>query len=243
MFYDQAGYAVRCEWALPAISHIGPISDVIIVVDVLSFSTCVDVAVSRGAVVYPYRFDSDPAEFARQSGAIVAQPRGTPGTHTLSPASLLTIPPGTKLVLPSPNGSTLSLAAPDTVVIAACIRNAQAVARAAQQMGSRILVVPAGERWPDGSLRPCLEDLVGAGAIAHYLSGTKSPEAALAEAAYLSVANDLHATLRSCSSGRELLDRGFAHDVDLASQLNSSQSVPLLTDGAYRESASGSSGR
>jgi 2-phosphosulfolactate phosphatase len=56
VYFDQSSFEVRCEWGLAGIEHLGRDVDVIIVVDVLSFSTCVDVACSRGAVILPYRF-------------------------------------------------------------------------------------------------------------------------------------------------------------------------------------------
>jgi 2-phosphosulfolactate phosphatase len=235
VYYYQSEYEIRCEWGLVGITQLGPASDVVVVVDVLSFSTCVDVAVSRGAIVYPYRWnDGSAVEYAGQVGAVVAQSRRSSTGYTLSPSSLVGIEPGTKLVLPSPNGSTLSLSVDDTPVLAGCLRNAKAVASAAQRLGRRILVVPAGERWPDGTLRPCIEDIVGAGAIIYHIAGRKSPEAKIAEAAYHAVVGGLFAELISCSSGKELVERGYRQDVELAAQLNVSDCAPLMVDGAYR---------
>src|SRR5262249_25350356 len=84
------------------------------------------------------------------------------------PVSLLSIRAGTKLMLPSLNGSRLSVVAGRTTgripVLTGCLRNARAVAVVARAIAGKkaIGVVPAGERWPDGSLRPAVEDLLGA---------------------------------------------------------------------------------
>lgn len=99
--------------------------------------------------------------------------------------------------------------------------------------GQKIAVIPAGERWGDGSLRPSLEDLIGAGAIISCLEGSLSPEAQLAVAAYQGMRSNLQSLVKQCGSGRELIEQGFEQDVDLALQLNASNCVPELTKGAY----------
>jgi 2-phosphosulfolactate phosphatase len=235
MFYDQQEFEVRCEWGPIGVNLLAPLCDAIIIVDVLSFSTCVDIAVGNGAVVYPYQWKDESAfSYAQSVGAILANfDRKFDTGYALAPTSLLNIAGGTRLVLPSPNGSLLSLATGQTPTFAGCIRNAKSVAYAAQQLGSHISLVPAGERWPDGSLRPALEDLVGAGAIIHYLSGKRSPESELAESTFLHFKDNLKSCLEQCSSGKELIGRGFVSDVHLAAALNQSQSSPRLTDGAY----------
>ena len=113
-------------------------------------------------------------------------------------------------------------------VLAGCLRNARAVARAAQRLGSTFNVCPAGEQWPDGSLRQSVEDWLGAGAILRLLPGVKSPEAAAAIASFESAQNNLREVLEASSSGRELVERGFAQDVELAAQVNVSEHVPKL---------------
>jgi 2-phosphosulfolactate phosphatase len=152
----------------------------------------------------------------------------------LSPASFLDVEPEARVVLPSPNGATLSLEAGHETVFAGCLRNATAVAQEAQAAGKRILVVPCGERWPDGSLRPCLEDWLGAGAIIDALPCARSPEAEAARAAFCSMRDALARHLEDCTSGQELIERGFGEDVRLAAQWNVSQAVPVLCEGAYR---------
>ena len=147
---------------------------------------------------------------------------------------MLNLAPGTTIVLPSPNGGTLSLANGVTPTFAGCLRNAQAVARAAGQRGKRVSVIPAGERWPDHSLRPALEDQIGAGAIIHYLAGTRSPEAQAAEAVFMHFQANLQAVLMACSSGKEAAQRGSRRDVELAAAFNISEAAPYLVNGAYQ---------
>ena len=103
MALDQAEFELRCEWGERGVAHLAPINDAIVIVDVLSFSAYVDVAVGQGSMVFPYRWkDESAARFAAAVGAELAdgQRRGT--GYSLSPASLVSIPRGTRLMLPPP---------------------------------------------------------------------------------------------------------------------------------------------
>jgi len=195
----------------------------------------VEVATSRGAVVLPYRWrDATTVIYAEQQQAILADEHRRTERYSLSPASLSDIAPGTRLVLPSLNGATLSLRAEEfSPTVAGCFRNARAVAAFACSQGKPVTVIACGERWADGSLRPCWEDLAGAGAVIAELPGTRSPEAEAACQVFRNAKGDLPRTLRVCSSGRELMERGFAADVELAGALDASSCVPVLTGGVY----------
>jgi 2-phosphosulfolactate phosphatase len=221
MTFDQAEFNTRCEWGEHGIASLAPISDVVIIVDVLSFSTRVDIAVSQATMVFPYRWkDKSAVHFAASIGAeLVCGDRGET-VYSLSPASLTSLPHGARLVLPSPNGAALTFGTGTTPTITGCLRNGRAVAAAAQRYGHRIEVIPADERWRDGSLRPAFEDWVGAGAILSHLPGVLSPEACAAVAAYHNVSPDLAALLKRCGSGKQLIERGFEYDVVLASVLD-----------------------
>ncbi len=235
MFYQQEGYTLRFDWGLPGLEAMLAGSEVIVVVDVLSFSSAVDVAVGRGAWVYPTPArDAEAERLARAVGGILAVKTFAQGGYGLSPSSLLNIPEGARLVLPSPNGATLSTRSAAMPTLAGCLRNARAVAHAAQHLGSRITVIAAGERWKDGSLRPALEDLLGAGAILAELEGSRSPEAQAAVATFQGLQDRLPVMLHECASGRELVERGRLQDVDLAAAFNVSDCAPLLQDGAFR---------
>lgn len=237
MFYEQADYAVRCEWGLRGVEALAPLSDVVVIVDVLSFSTCVEIATARGAVIFPYAWRDDTAvAYAQEKRALLASSRSRfEAGYSLSPTSLLDIPLDTRLVLPSPNGSTLAQsAASHATTLAGSLRNCEAVARFAQTLGETVTIIACGERWAtDHSLRPALEDWIGAGAIIQHLSGSRSPEAEAAVAVFRQCQHDLARAVKSCASGRELIERGFEPDVDLAIDINVSPCAPMLTDDAF----------
>ena len=225
---------VALEWGPVGARSLAERSDVIVVIDVLSFSTALTVAVERGATVWPHTGGESARQLARDIDAVLAGNRSSHDGPTLSPASLLDLAVGSRLVLPSPNGSSIAFAAinTDVRVVVACLRNAAAVARHLDGV-ERIALVPAGERWGDGSLRPAYEDLVGAGAVADRLAAldpalTLSPEAEAAALAFRSIR-----PLELCPSGAELVDRGFAEDVRLASQVDVSRVVPALVEGRF----------
>jgi len=220
---------------------------VAVVVDVLSFTTTLTVAVDAGTSVLPYRWnDATAAQYAREHDAVlaVARSQAKPGQISLSPLSLRQGQPPARLVLPSPNGSTIAheLGRSTGTCLGASLRNAGAVADWISNRhgadGPAVAVVAAGERWPDGSLRPAVEDLWGAGAVLAALEARGwrdlSPEAQMAAAAWNAVAGRrLRAALLGCASGRELAAAGFEGDVLIAAEFDQSASVPLLADGGF----------
>lgn len=232
---------VHCEWGLKGVELLRERSAVMVIVDVLSFSTAVDVAVHRQARIHPFPWGDDDAARAEAArlGVRLAASRRAGGQLSLSPASLMKLNPGERLLLPSPNGSRLSLACGGAAVLAGCLRNAGAVAAKALKLadGKDIAVIPAGELWPDGSLRPAIEDLIGAGAVIEALGFDGEPEAVVARDAFRTAEPHLKATLLNCRSGRELIEREHELDVEIAAELDVSRCAPVLRGGAYENGA------
>jgi 2-phosphosulfolactate phosphatase len=244
--HGQTGYRVRLDWGLDGARAVGADATTTVVVDVLSFTTTLTVALDVGAVVYPYRWNDGSAEqFAREHDAVLAVGRSQAGVGqvSLSPATLRVGPPPRRLVLPSPNGATIAhhLATQGAPCLAASLRNAAAVAHALTgSLGTTdtVAFVAAGERWPDGGLRPAVEDLWGAGAVIAHLSEhgwSCSPEADAARAAYEAVRGGEREALLACASGRELAQQGYTHDVSIAAEFNTSTVVPVLKDGQFTD--------
>ncbi|WP_405163455.1 2-phosphosulfolactate phosphatase [Nocardia sp. NBC_01499] len=246
----QLPWGVRIDWGLAGARALGPDSAAVVVVDVLSFTTSVSVAVDAGTRVFPYPWrDETAAEFAADHDAQLAVGRKAASAQqpwSLSPAALLRAPAPARLVLPSPNGSAISAAVTGVPVIAACLRNASAVARWIVQQGwgtvdRPIAVIASGEHWPGQDvLRPAIEDWFGAAAVISALAangaGPLSPEASAAKTCYDATA-DIPSLIANCASGRELAAIGFADDVAIAIDIDAGKSVPVLVDGAFTDAA------
>jgi 2-phosphosulfolactate phosphatase len=242
--HGQAAHRIRFDWGLTGaralVADVRP-GDVAVVVDVLSFTTTLSVALDRGISTYPYPWaEAGAPAYAAERDAVLAVGRraglAEGGAASLSPASFDEVSGIERVVLPSPNGSAISFALRDAgvTVVGACLRNAAAVGRRLQGHDGRVSVIAAGERWADGSLRPAAEDLWGSGAVLAGLGvAGASAEARVAAAAYDAVSADLERAMADCASGRELAADGFARDVEIAAAWDVSDAVPVLRDDAF----------
>ncbi|WP_067674870.1 2-phosphosulfolactate phosphatase [Nocardia miyunensis] len=246
----QAAWGVRVDWGPAGARALAPGSAVVVVVDVLSFTTSVSVAVEARTRVLPCPWHDERADrMAVEHDAERAVGRSKVSARqpwSLSPAALRRAPAPERLVLPSPNGSAISAAVTAAPVVASCLRNAAAVAAWIHAQGwgtfdQPVSVIAAGESWPGQPiLRPGIEDWLGAGAVvsalARHGAGPLSPEATVARAGYDGI-TDLPAVIRGCASGRELAAIGFAEDVEVAVEIDSSTVVPVLRAGAFEDGA------
>jgi 2-phosphosulfolactate phosphatase len=269
-WFAQTGYRCRLEWGAPGARQGAARGDVLVVVDTLRFSTATATAVHCGAAIYPCRPDEDGAALAARVGAWLAG-RGAAGTGTgtngaggatsdagaggysLSPLSYVGVAPGTRVVLPSPNGATCARHAADVpYLFAGAPVNAGAVAAAVARIldasALGVTVIACGERplplapdAPGGEppvLRFAVEDALGAGAILAGLAArgygrTLSPEARVCAGAFRNSRTQLGTMLWDCGSGRELRAKGLGEDVRHAARLDLYADVPVLRDGAF----------
>ncbi len=247
---DRPPLDLRLVWGPLGARSLEPDVDIAVVVDVLSFTTTVTVAADRGTAVVPHPTgDEGAARLAAEQGAVLAVRRSSagPGDVSLSPVSVRGAASLDRLVLPSPNGSTLSrlLDTPGRSVVAAALRNAAAVSTwigdRTTARPTRVAVVAAGERRPDGTVRQAPEDVWGAGAVLaplQALPGVRLCERAEAACdAWRAVASSPARALRRSRTGIELVEWGYGADVDVAAEVDASRAVPVLDAGAYVDAA------
>jgi 2-phosphosulfolactate phosphatase len=204
------------------VARLAPYCRTFVIVDILRFSTAVETGLSHGLVVVPEHWPM-PRTAVRE--AYVAD-GSAPGGPSLSPASLLLLPEGARVVLPSLNGANCALAAADVgaTVVAGSLRNASAVAKHVADHPYPVGVIAAGDLALDGTMRPAVEDILGAAAILRLLPGSRSPEAAVAEAAFTA---DTRGIVCNSASARQLASVGHENDAEWAAELDVSTVVPV----------------
>jgi 2-phosphosulfolactate phosphatase len=245
-WFAQRGYRCRLEWGRAGARRGATRGDVLVVVDTLRFSTATATAVHYGAEIYPCLPTEDAGALAaRVGGQAAAGPAAPAGAgYSLSPLSYVGVPPGTRVVLPSPNGATCAryAAAVPHLFVGALVNataTAAAVARVLDGASLGVTVVACGERWPapaeeDEPMRLAVEDALGAGAILATLAArgySLSPEADVSAGAFRSAAPRLEGLLWDSGSGRELRAKGLAADVRHAARLDLYDCAPAMRDG------------
>ena len=239
--YGQAGFDCRMDWGLRGVMDAAERGDVIVLVDVLSFTSTTTTAASFDIDIYPHPMHESAAAFAAHVGAELRLGDAVPkGKRSLSPSLFGSVDRGKRFVLCSLNGATCAHAAPHVpALFAGCLLNASAVAAAADcaraDAGASVTVVACGEKWNDpregeDALRPCIEDYLGAGAILAALTGSRSPEAQVCATALEGLRAQLEALVWESASGRELRAGGFEEDVRQCGRLDVYDAVPILID-------------
>ena len=260
--FGQAKYQVRFDWGAAGAGRILPGAHVVVVVDVLSFTTAVVAAVEHGVPIAPWSTDDarGAAALAERLGGSVAGRCGEPGP-TLSPTSFTGREAYDELdgpvVLPSPNGGAIAAALADrgVVVLAGALRNRTAVARRIlalqEERGERtvVAIVGAGERSSSRTdvkggasaaepVRFAIEDQLAAGAIVDALVALgidhTSPEAAVACAAFEGLRHAATHLIGASGSAVELVEQGFRADVRFATATDAAEVVPELRNGVFR---------
>jgi 2-phosphosulfolactate phosphatase len=210
--HSQSSYQVRFDWGIEGARTVAADADVIVIVDVLSFCTTVDVAVAGGASV-------ELAAVEGESGRT-----GAPGSDGARVAAALADHAGTVIA-----GSLRNATAVARWILAHQDESGNRLA---------IAIIAAGEQREDGSTRFAVEDLLGAGAIIDGLAAVGldacSPEAAAAAASFAGLKRATKHLITASSSGRELAERGFADDIRLAVQTDVSTTIPVLREFAFR---------
>lgn len=249
---DLAGAPMICRvgFDLPDLRAARRRGDVVVLVDVLSFSTAVVTGAARGVEFLPAGSRTRAAALAEETGATPSVSRnGTvaSGTYTLSPLSYATAPRGLRVVLRSPNGARLVQAARGApAVIVGAFVNASAAGAAAGAAalgdGRGVTVVACGERevgrdgGTSGGRRRVFagEDFLGAGAVAAAVPLRRSGDAEAAVRAFQASRADLERILRATDSGRGLRAAGYEGDVAHAARVDLYSTVPVLAGGVLK---------
>jgi 2-phosphosulfolactate phosphatase len=193
----QDGFAYRFEWGPQGLRILAPVADVVVIVDVLRFTTAVSAALEARSQVLPYRWlDDGDDDGAAAAMAFAARQHGA--RHVLA---------GCLRNASATARHARTLAGPDGTIA--------------------LIAAGERWRGSTGPIRAAVEDLIGAGAVLAALDPAGavghpgcSPEAAAARAAFVAARPLLHEALAATASGRELIDRGDADDVVTAAHLD-----------------------
>lgn len=203
--FDQSRYQVRFEWGIDGLARLAP-ADVVVVVDVLRFSTSIADAVAAGM---PARLDSGAHATSLNGAAIAAAAAG----------------PDTVVMLGSLRNASAVAAAVLAEQTRRAARTSISVIAAGERDGRGGPVRVAVE---DQLGAGAIIDALGALGIDH-----TSPEAAAACESFRGLRGAVRHLLTASASGQELVERDLRHEVLAAAELDAVAVAPVLRDGAF----------
>lgn len=240
---------VKIDWGVEGLKYALRDNDIVIIVDVMRFSSAAVTAVAEGFVIYPVPDNDKGLKLAGEIGAELAG-KAPVARFSLSPLSYIknNQHPNKRVVLASPNGATCAaLVKEHDIGYIGCFLNAEAVARRAEreasESGRDITVIAAGEdraAEKDGRVYYVREnsgrvfapeDYLGAGAIISFMSLPKNTDTVLCESSFNVVRDNLRDLLTESYSGRWLLQNDAQKDLEHLLQINYYDIVPVINNG------------
>lgn len=204
--FDQARYQLRFDWGLAGLRRLAP-ADVVVVVDVLRFSSTVTARLAAGETV-PH---DEGAHAVSRNGAAIASAVGPDAVVLL--------------------GCLRNASAVARAILAEQGR------RAARTSVNIVAAGELAGLGADAGLRFAVEDQLGAGAVLGALEALgldhTSPEAAAASESFRGLRPAVRHLLTASGSGQELLDTGRRDEVLAAAAHDADDVVPALRDGRW----------
>lgn len=205
--HDQSTYQVRFEWGVDGLVRLAP-SDIVVVVDVLRFSSTVIQAVERGETV---GLDASARAVSINGAAVAAAAARMDALVMLG--GLRNASAVARAIL----GWQQERSARTSIAVIACGELAS--------------------RGDGAALRFAVEDLLGAGAVIDALSDLgidhSSPEAAVAGESFRALRGATRHLLTASASGRELEAGGRRDEVLAAAAVDAASAVPVLRNGVF----------
>jgi 2-phosphosulfolactate phosphatase len=241
---------IQLDWELEGLKFALRNNDIVVIVDVLRFSSAVVTAIANGFTIYPVSDRNSGHELAASLNAEMSGKSGE-ARFSLSPLSYLEPSDQKQVVLYSPNGAACcELVKEYDHAYIGCLLNAEAVAshitKVAKDTGRDVTLIAAGEQRAiesgerivyikDVSRRVfAVEDYLGCGAIISSTSFSKTADARVCELAFKASQNKIENLLLESFSGKYLIQRDMAKGVEHVSRLNRYDTIPVIYDGKIK---------
>lgn len=204
--FDQSTYQVRLEWGVAGLARLAP-ADIVVVVDVLRFSTTVIDAIERG--------DDYPLDAAAHAISI----NGAPVAEAAADGGALVLLGGLR------NASAVAAAVLAEQERRGARTSITVIAAGELSPGDGTLRFAVEDQLGAGAIVEAL----GALGIDH-----TSPDAAVAAESFRALRRAVKHLLTASGSGLELIGRGLRDDVLAAAAVDAASAVPVLREGVFR---------